>query len=164
MRTDFRGAFTDLATRTGDARAVPLNRYVLFFLIAFGGLAADLATKRWIFDRLGMPGRALNIGCGPDVFGFQTSLNQGALFGMGQGMVWFFALLSMAAALAICGGSFVAGAARQWLLTVALSAIMAGILGNLYDRVGLPGLIYGVSPTPCTRPAIRCLPSAHGFW
>ena len=61
---------------------------------------------------------------------------------MGQGMVWFFALLSIAAALAICWWLFVAGAARQWLLTVALSGIMAGILGNLYDRVGLPGLMW----------------------
>ncbi len=122
-------------------RAVPLNRYCVFFLIAGGGLAADLATKRWIFDWLGMP-TGVKHWMWDDVFGFQTSLNEGALFGMGQGMVWFFALLSMAAALAICWWLFVAGAARQWLLTVALSAIMAGILGNLYDRVGLPGLIW----------------------
>ena len=37
-------------------RAVPLNRYLVFFLIAGGGLAVDLATKRWMFDWLGMPG------------------------------------------------------------------------------------------------------------
>ena len=55
-------------------------------------------------------------------------------------MVWFFALLSIGAGVAICWYLFVAGAARQWVLTVALSGIMAGILGNLYDRVGLPGL------------------------
>ncbi len=122
-------------------RAVPLNRYFAFFLIAGGGLAADLTTKRWCFGWLGMPGGRthwiLN-----QVFGFQTSLNEGALFGMGQGMVWLFALLSIAAAVGICWWLFVTGAARQWLLTVALAGIMAGVLGNLSDRrgLGLPGV------------------------
>ncbi len=122
-------------------RAVPLNRYWVFFLIAGGGLATDLATKRWMFVWLGLPGgREEPFWIWPRVFGFQTSLNEGALFGMGQGMVWLFSLLSIAAAVGICWWLFVAGAARQWVLTVALSGIMAGILGNLYDRVGLPGL------------------------
>jgi signal peptidase II len=124
-------------------RAVPANRYLVFVLLAGGGLALDLATKRWMFDpdSLGMPGGGTKW-IWPNVFGFQTSLNEGALFGMGQGMVWLFALLSIGAAAAICWWLFVAGAARQWLLTVALSGIMAGILGNLYDRTGMPGLIW----------------------
>ena len=121
-------------------RAVPLNRYFVFLLIAGGGFAADLATKRCMFDWLGMPGGRFPHWILPNVLGFQTSLNEGALFGMGQGMVWLFALLSIAAAAGICWWLFIAGAARQWVLTVALSAIMAGVLGNLYDRVGLPGL------------------------
>ena len=120
-------------------RAVPLNRYLVFFLIAGGGFATDLATKRWIFDWLNMPGGG-TYWIWAKVFGFQTSLNEGALFGVGQGMVSLFALLSVAAATGICWYLFVAGAARQWVLTVALSGIMAGVLGNLYDRVGLPGL------------------------
>jgi signal peptidase II len=121
-------------------RAVPANRYLVFLLLAGGGLAVDLATKHWMFAWLGMPSRRIPYWICPNFFGFQTSLNEGALFGMGQGMVWLFALLSIGAAAAICWWLFVAGAARQWVLTVALSGIMAGILGNLYDRVGLPGL------------------------
>jgi signal peptidase II len=93
-----------------------------------------------MFDWLGMPGGRFPHWIFPNFLGFQTSLNEGALFGVGQGMVWLFALLSIAAAAGICWWLFMAGAARQWVLTVALSAIMAGILGNLYDRVGLPGL------------------------
>jgi len=120
-------------------RAVPLNRYLVFFLIAGVGLAIDLATKRWMFDWLGRPGGGTHW-IWADVFGFQTSLNEGALFGMGQGMVWLFALLSIGAGVAICWWLFIAGAARQWVLTVALSGIMAGILGNLHDRIGMPGL------------------------
>ena len=33
-----------------------------------------------------------------------------------------------------------AGAAQDWLLTVALGLVTAGIFGDLYDRVGLPQL------------------------
>ena len=75
-----------------------------------------------------------------DIFGFQTSLNEGALFGMGQGMVVLFSALSLAAALAIFCWLFLAGAARNALLTAALGCVTAGIFGNLYDRLGLPGL------------------------
>ena len=122
-------------------RAVPLNRYLVFFVIVVGGVAADLATKRFMFDWLEMPGvRGAPFWIWDKALGFETSLNEGALFGMGQGMVWFFSLLSVAAAVAIAWYLFAAGAARQWILTIALSGIMAGILGNLYDRIGLPGL------------------------
>ena len=41
----------------------------------------------------------------------------------------------------------VARAAVDWLLTVALGAVMAGILGNLYDRLGLWTLPGKTGPT-----------------
>jgi signal peptidase II len=59
---------------------------------------------------------------------------------MGQGWVSLFAGLSVVAALAILYWLFIAGAARDWLLTVALGLVMAGTFGNLYDRLGLHGL------------------------
>ena len=99
----------------------------------------------------------------PDVFGFQTSLNEGALFGMGQGMVPVFAALSVVAALGILYWLFCLGAARDWLLTVALGCVTAGILGNLYDRLGLPGLTWGMGH-PLHSPANRSTPCATGFW
>ena len=102
----------------------------------------DLATKSWIFTKLGMPdpraGEVWWIWEG--VFGLQTSLNEGALFGIGQGNVFLFILLSFVALVALLFWLFVAGAARDRLLTVALGGVTAGILGNLYDRLGLPGL------------------------
>ncbi len=124
-------------------KAVPASRYIVFAIIAFGGLYADLSTKSAMFRWLGMPGQPGSTHwVVPQVFAFQTSLNEGALFGLGLGMAKVFALLSVAAALAILWWLFVAGAAKQWLLTVALGGIMAGILGNLYDRIGMPGLIW----------------------
>jgi signal peptidase II len=77
-----------------------------------------------------------------NVFAFQTSLNEGGLFGVGQGMTRLFALLSVVAAVAILYWLFAAGAARYWLLTIALGIVAGGIFGNLYDRLGLPGLVW----------------------
>jgi signal peptidase II len=123
--------------------AVPLSRYLVFFSVAVGGCALDLASKTWMFSRLGLffpDGQPWWLWKG--VFGFQTSLNEGALFGMGQGMSALFAALSIAAAVAILIWLFAVGAARDWLLTIALAVVTAGILGNLYDRLGLPGLVW----------------------
>jgi signal peptidase II len=111
-------------------------RIALFSAIAGGGLAVDLATKSWIFGELGLPGGPTRWLI-PGFFGLQTSLNQGALFGMGQGNVWLFAGLSIVAAIAIVYWLFVVGACRDLLLTIALASVMAGVLGNLYDRLGL---------------------------
>ena len=122
-------------------RAVPLNRYLIFFAIAIVGCLADLATKRWMFDRLGFPGGP-TWWLWPNRVGFQTSLNEGALWGIGQGWVVLFAALSFIAAVGILVWLFRGGAARDLLLTIALGCITAGIFGNLYDRLGLPGLIW----------------------
>ena len=124
-------------------RPVRANRYLVFFAVAVAGCAADLATKTWMFKRLGMPGDPGDVWwIFQDLFGFQTSLNEGALFGLGQGMVFVFAALSLLAAGGIIFWLFYLGAATDWLLTVALGFVTGGIFGNLYDRLGMPGLIW----------------------
>jgi signal peptidase II len=122
-------------------REVPRSRLLVFLAIAGFGCAADLATKHWIFQRLGYPPRE-TIWIVHDVLSLETSLNEGALFGVGQGFTFLFAALSLMAGLWIVYWLFGRGAARDPWLTVALAAIMAGILGNLYDRLGLPGLTW----------------------
>ncbi len=121
---------------------------VLFLLVTGLGLYADLATKHHAFSSLGMPGEYLfpekpeqqaAYWIWQDVFGFQTSLNEGALFGMGQGRSMMFAVLSVLAFLGILG--WVIHSARKSLfLVVTLGMISSGILGNLYDRLGMHGL------------------------
>ena len=128
-------------------KAVPTSRSLVFAAIALVGCLADLATKSWIFGRLGpppihRPGPILWVA--GHFFGFQTNLNEGALFGMGQGFVPVFAGLSVLALTGILFWLFYFGAARQWLLCVALGCVSAGILGNLYDRLGLPSLKWGM--------------------
>lgn len=120
-------------------RAVPLSRHIAFLAIAAAGCLADLATKSWIFERLGMPrfDEYKVWWIWEPFFGFQTSTNEGALFGIGQGKVWLFAAASLVAILAIGYWLFIAGAARDWLLTIALAVVMGGVLGNLHDRLGM---------------------------
>jgi len=116
--------------------------WFLFLAIVATALAADLGTKEAVFRGLGMPGMGKRIVLIERIFVFETNLNEGALFGMGQGMGMFFAVVSLAAL-----GGILAMVARVptresgWLL-VALALISGGILGNLYDRLGIPGLAW----------------------
>jgi len=121
---------------------IPKSRIVLFVVLAAIGCSLDLATKSWIFGRYGTQAAAGPdpIVLIPDVFGLTTNLNEGALFGVGQGKSILFAGLSIVAALGVSIWLTIGGAGRDRWLTVALALIMAGILGNLYDRLGLPGL------------------------
>jgi signal peptidase II len=124
----------------GGGSALPANRYWIFLGIAIGGSALDLLTKHWVFRWRGLP-----LTPRPDhewwlwegYVGIETALNRGALFGHGAGYGTFFAAFSVVAAVGICVWLFPYGAARDLLLTVALSCVTAGIVGNLYDRLGL---------------------------
>lgn len=119
-------------------KTIPRNRYLIFLAIAAVGCAVDLWTKHWAFERLGFPTpenrHAIHLV--DDVFILETHLNEGALFGMGQGNASLFAVLSVAAAIGVVGWLFVAGAAEDLLLTCALGGVVGGIFGNLYDRLG----------------------------
>ncbi len=118
----------------------------LFLAIAVTGAVLDLASKWAIFQRLGMPGEQRPIVLVPDVLVLETNLNEGALFGMGQGFGGFFAVVSLAAIGGILAMiSRPATRADRWLL-VALGLVTGGIVGNLYDRLGLPGLRWHAPP------------------
>jgi signal peptidase II len=121
----------------GVPSAVPVNRYVVYFTLAALGVALDLWTKHAIFHWRGLP-RAGNIYWLIDNrFGIETSVNPGALFGMGAGFWPLFASLSVVALAGIIVWLFVFRAALDRWITVALGLVSGGILGNLYDRLGL---------------------------
>ena len=119
-----------------------MQRVILFLTVVFLGLGADLWTKSAVFQALGMPGEQPIHWVIPGVFGFETALNQGALFGIGQGFIGFFSAVSVLALILILTWLFVFGYAKSLLWTCSLGMISAGILGNLVDRLGLPGLTW----------------------
>jgi len=133
----------DSHTTISTPGPVPRSRYALFAVIAAAGCAADLGTKWWCFSSPQLrAGEIYWLWRGH--IGIQLSRNLGALFGIGQGKVGLFASLSMVAAIAIPAWLFWMRAAHDRWVTIALGCVMAGVLGNLFDRLGLSGdLWYG---------------------
>lgn len=112
-------------------------RYVVFAVIAVCGAALDLLTKHWVFAWRGLPQQDNAFWILKPYFGIETSCNPGALFGLGAGYSHLFALLSVAAAIGIVVWLSWGQAIRDRWLVLALGLVMAGIIGNLYDRWGL---------------------------
>lgn len=128
------------------------QRVTLFFVVTAAGTLADLASKAWMFAQ--EPLRQGQIWwVVPEYAGFQLSLNAGALAGIGQGKVWLFASLSVLFAIAIPLWLFRFGAAADLHLTLLLGCVMAGVLGNLYDRLGLHGETWFYDPQRLEQPA-----------
>ena len=126
---------------------------LLCFLIpAAIGLAVDLYTKQVAFARLAPwdverreSGRVVvNIPPGeeqpvyrlwPRWLHFQAMANQGAVFGIGQGQRWLFLSVSVAAIGFII--YLFATSGRQRFYQFILGLLLAGVLGNMYDRLTL---------------------------
>ena len=130
-----------------------LGRYALFFLPAIIGLAADLITKSYMFANYFSVERAeqyfpqVRYWWVDGIFGIQTSTNPGALFGIGKGYSWLFAIFSIVAVIGIFLWLFRFGGIKDRWLTFAMGLVTGGIFGNLYDRVGLgftPGFPEGI--------------------
>ena len=149
-------------------KGVPVTRYWCFGILVLTGVASDLMSKARVFAELGAPERSSdwlwrsNFLWGRLEFRLTTVFNQGALFGLGQGLSWLFAGLSVVAAGGIVYWLFFRGEARSLWLTVTLSLVLAGALGNLFDRLHLHGWTkpdgtpqYGVRDfLDCTIPGI----------
>lgn len=132
------GPIPSVASVGTHAEGLSYSRLALFLTLGFVGCAADLLTKHLAFSRLGEPlGTTHWIWEG--FFGFQTSVNHGALFGMGQGNVLLLATISVFALLALTVWILRGGALSSRGMTVCLGMILGGILGNLYDRLGMWG-------------------------
>lgn len=107
-----------------------LGAHLRFWPVVVGGLALDLWSKDWAFETLRQGGRQVLI---PNVLEFFTTLNPGALFGIGAGHTEVF-LIASVLALVLVLWMFAHSPRQQWVSQLALGAILAGALGNMYDR------------------------------
>lgn len=98
--------------------------------VAALGVAVDLWTKDWAFETLG-PGEACVLI--KNLCSLQVSLNPGALFGLGAGFAPIFVGASVLALLFVLY-LFANSTTSRWSMHVALGLVLAGAIGNLYDR------------------------------
>ena len=139
-------------------------RGVLTLLLTAGVLLSlDLWSKYAAFDRLlltpiernPLTGRVLFIHSDEIPFvqsllHFRVTVNEGAIFGIGQGQRWLFVVVSI---FAIALLTVMASRGGRWWQHALLGVLLAGVLGNLYDRwyygyvrdmlYALPGHTYG---------------------
>lgn len=152
--------------RTFAAWRSPGAWALLIAVIAIG-LAIDLASKSWAFANIaGAPveftrEQALTTTplsalipmhrprvVVPSVLNFTLVLNPGAVFGIGAGRTVFFIVVTIVAVAFGLGVFIFATRNRDRVSHIGLGLILAGGLGNLYDR-----LVYG-----CVRDFIHPLP------
>jgi signal peptidase II len=168
MRTEARGTSivesimslpVEVGARPPEERSATgqrlVGRYTIFTALFLMGLIWDLWSKWSVFNWLKCPGqhavwKGSFLGI-PIDFQLATTFNLGALWGLGQGQTWLFASLSIVAIVVIAFFLWTGQAVESWWLTIASGLLLAGTMGNLYDRLGLHGwnnghggTIYGV--------------------
>lgn len=108
--------------------------WLRFIGVVIAGVATDLTTKAIAFRELGPQADTHQVVVIPHVLMFQTTLNNGAVFGIGQGLALLFILMSLVA-IAFVVYVFMSSYRWQWPTHIALGLILAGAMGNMYDRV-----------------------------
>ena len=116
----------------------PWRLKVVALVLLVLGLVADLGTKAWFEDLLGMdPGTQGPFGeidLIPGFFALQGTYNPGVTFGLAPGQTLPILLFTGVATLGLLAWLLSTRRASR-MLHVALGMILAGALGNLWDRV-----------------------------
>ncbi len=108
-----------------------------FILTTIAGLGLDLWTKAYAFNTLdridGLDGQPAVNEFIPGYLHFQVTRNYGAVFGIGQHFVTLFVVISIAAIVFLT--YLFATSGRQRFYQFLLGVLLAGVLGNMYDRI-----------------------------
>ncbi len=116
-------------------------RTVAIGIIAMMACGLDLLSKHWIFDWLGAPPNHKLHWIWKGHFALETSINTGALAGIGSGHTGLLAVISIVATIVVLVWVVSGGAISDWYVTIATGLILGGIWGNLYDRLGIWGVV-----------------------
>ncbi len=120
----------------------------MFIAITLASLAIDLGLKYYAFHFVadtpvvldhedppwfGVPHHEPTV-IVPGILNLQLTANEGAIFGIGKGSRWVFVVVSVLA-VGFVLRVFWKSDARMRMFQIALALILAGALGNLYDRI-----------------------------
>jgi signal peptidase II len=123
---------------------------LLFFGVTIAGVSVDLWTKHLAFDHLlvsmvtvpdpSLPGGRVEVISNeyefiPRWLHFHVTANQGAVFGLGRGQRLLFVAVSILA-IAVLTWLFAKSENRHFYQLL-LGMLLAGVLGNMYDRIRL---------------------------
>ena len=108
-----------------------MRHVILFFSIALTGAALDLLTKHLAFTYL-LPREEVQIIDG--FFSFGRTFNMGVIFGLFQDSPTFWKVISIVAVPVILA-IFFSVKKPKWIVTIALGMVLAGTIGNMYDRI-----------------------------
>ena len=118
----------------------PRGLRVLMVLLAVLLLGADQFTKCLAETRLRVGGEPIQLF--GDLLTWQLYYNPGAAFGMGPGFTVALTLLAWAVLIGVA--VLVMPRVRTWLVAVAVGWLLAGVAGNLADRLfRAPGPFHG---------------------
>ncbi len=140
--SEARGAALHGATSPSAAARTRRRRLTFFWVVAALIVVVDQVTKRWIDAsfRLSSPSAAAPGPLVPptpvidDLVRISKIYNNGALFGMFSSSAMVFAIGSIAVIAFIVWYEMTRDRG-PWLLTVALTLLMGGAIGNLIDRL-----------------------------
>ena len=104
--------------------------WLSFALTTLAGIFLDLWTKKLASASLD---ESTDYPFLNGLLHFTFVKNWGAVFGLGQGGRWLFILVSITAIIFV--GYLFAKAPRYWWYHITLGMLLAGIMGNLYDRI-----------------------------
>ena len=114
----------------------PMRHAGVFAAVALIGATLDLWTKTWACGGLEIPGHVSpgqEIIVIPQFFSIGHTRNPGIIFGLLPQAKLIFLIVSILAVPAIVA-IFASVRKARWIPTLALGLILAGTLGNLYDR------------------------------
>lgn len=173
-----RGASTRSSTSGHSPPAVPAWRspraWAFLLAITIIGLVIDLGTKSLAFRHVAEEPVSISrenvlalmnerhgieallpphepVTVIPYILEFQLVLNKGAVFGLGAGKRWVFIVFT---GVAICLGLWAFGRwthARERLSHAAIALVLAGGLGNVYDRLVFACVRDFIHPLPGVR-------------
>jgi signal peptidase II len=131
------GQKTDKQSRL--LKSADVGAHLIFWPVVIFGIIADLWSKSAVFKWLAQ----LDNGEFVVVDGlckFVMRLNDGAAFSIASGQRIILVSISIIALIAVIG-IFLFGSDRRKIMLIALALFLAGIVGNLYDRIFNDGFV-----------------------